>query len=99
MDIKHVNEDNFKSAIKNGVVLVDFSATWCGPCKMLLPVLEKLKNDIQIIKVDVDESEKLAIEYGVMSVPTLMIFKDGEVMDVKNGFMPEAILKSWIDSI
>lgn len=77
-----VNEEEFNEVLKeNKVVLVDFFATWCGPCRMLSPILEEIKEEnngkFEIVKVDVDESEKLARKFGIMSVPTMIIFQDG----------------------
>lgn len=84
MSIMHLNEENFnKEVMESGKpVLVDFFATWCGPCKMLAPILEEIaaeNPDFSIGKVDVDESTSLAGQYGVMSVPTLIFFKGGEI--------------------
>ena len=90
------NDDNFKELINEDLVLVDFFATWCGPCKMLAPVLEELK-DIKIVKVDVDEAPNTCKEYAIMSVPTLMIFKSGKMVSKKMGYMPLELLQSWID--
>ncbi len=84
MEIKHVNNDTFEDAIKENVVLVDFFATWCGPCKMLSPVLEQVAqevSDVSIAKLDIDESLEVAKQFGVMSVPTMIIFKDGKEVD------------------
>ena len=79
---KIVSTEEFREEIKNGVTLVDFFATWCGPCKMLAPVLEELATEMEgkakIIKVDIDESAELADEFRISSVPTMMIFKDGK---------------------
>ncbi|MBO4703652.1 MAG: thioredoxin, partial [Bacilli bacterium] len=78
--LKHVNNrDEFNELIKEGTVLVDFFATWCGPCKMLSPVLEELseESNVLIVKVDVDEAGPLAAQYGIQAVPTLMLFKNG----------------------
>lgn len=90
--IKHVNsEKEFDELVKEGKVLVDFFATWCGPCRMLAPNLEQLDADPtfepQIIKVDVDEVESLAIRYQVSSIPTLLYFVDGEIKNRGLGFM------------
>jgi len=96
----HGNSENFKELIEGDYVLVDFFATWCGPCKMLSPVLENIANarsEVKIVKVDIDESMDLAREYGIMSVPTLILFKKGQKVAVKNGFMPEPLLMSWIE--
>lgn len=98
MEIIHFNDDSFKEALAtNKTVLVDFYATWCGPCKMLAPVLEEigqeLTDDYIIGKVDVDEYFDLARSYGIMSVPTLLVFKKGEESLRSIGLKPkQAIL-------
>jgi len=98
--LKHINNrDEFYDAIKEGTVLVDFFATWCGPCKMLSPVLEALSNevDIPIIKVDVDEAGPIAAQFGIQAVPTLMLFKDGKRVDVRMGYQNKNQLLSFIN--
>ena len=100
MALVHGNESNFSDLTNHGLVLVDFFATWCGPCKMLSPVLEDLASDrseVAIVKVDIDENENLAKSYGIMSVPTLMLFKDGQLIDQKVGFLPKELLTKWIE--
>ena len=101
MSIVHVTEDDFQKEIESSnLVLVDFFANWCGPCKMLLPVLESValkKTDLKILKVNVDECETLARKYGVMSIPTLILFKEGNIISSQIGFMGEDDLISWID--
>lgn len=96
MAVLHVTDKNFKEETGSGVVLVDFYATWCGPCKMIAPVLVELDSEIgdkvKIVKVDVDESITTTSEFGVMSVPTLLMFKNGEVVDKVVGFQPKAAL-------
>lgn len=92
--------DNFNNEIKDGIVLVDFFATWCGPCKMQSPIIDSLKeerSDIKIIKVDVDKEEDVARTYGIMSIPTLMLFKDGKEVAKNVGFMPKEVLTNWIN--
>ena len=95
------NADDFQDLIKEGDVLVDFYATWCGPCKMLSPVLEgvaeKMKDKVTIVKVDVDRSPDLAAKFGVMSVPTMIMFKNGRQVDAFSGYMPEANLMANIE--
>ena len=86
---------NFNDIIKEKV-LVDFYANWCGPCKMLSPVLEKLGDDIKILKVNVDEYQDLAREYKVMSIPCLILFDNGKEIKRNLGFIPEAKLKEFI---
>ena len=98
--LKHVNNrDEFNELIKEGTVLVDFFATWCGPCKMLSPVLEELSNerDVLIIKVDVDEAGPLAAQYGIQAVPTLMLFKNGQRVDVRMGYQNKNPLLAFIN--
>lgn len=97
MTIEHVTDDNFASEIKEGLVLVDFWAPWCGPCKMIAPVLNEIDeekgNQVKIVKLNVDENSDTTSEYGVMGIPALILFKDGEKVDQAIGFQPkEAIL-------
>ena len=90
---------NFNEEIKGSIVVVDFFATWCGPCKMLSPILEKFANEhpeVKVIKVDVDDFTSIAREYGVTSIPTLVLFKDGVIVDKKIGFMDYNNLVKWI---
>lgn len=94
------NENNFKELINSDLVLVDFFATWCGPCRMLGPVLTDLANDrseLKIVKIDIDENANLAREYGVVSVPTLMLFKNGNLVAKKLGYMPKELITKWIE--
>lgn len=82
--VKYLENENFKEVIKEGIWIVDFYADWCGPCKMLGPVLEMLNNNV--LKVNVDSHENLATEFGVMSIPTICFFKDGELKNKVVGF-------------
>lgn len=95
------NENNIHDLINDELVLVDFYATWCGPCKMLAPILEDISNErsrVKIVKVDIDENEKLARTYGIMSVPTLILFKNGQQVNQRTGFIPKDDLMNWIES-
>lgn len=96
--IKHSNNENFNELVGEGRVLVDFFATWCGPCKMLSLVIEKFdkKNTIPIIKVDVDECEEVASKYKIFSVPTLIIFENGKEIKRKTGYMGLEELEKWV---
>lgn len=87
---------------KDGIVVVDFFATWCGPCKMLSPVFssieEEVKDKAQFLKVDIDQSMELAHKFKVSTVPTVIVFKNGQEMDRLVGFIPKASLKEKIES-
>lgn len=97
MALVKATDANFDEQIKEGVSLVDFWAPWCGPCKMIAPVLEDLAKDVEgkanIVKLDVDENQATAAKYEVMSIPTLIVFKDGEVVDKVVGFQPKEQLE------
>ncbi|KZL92696.1 thioredoxin [Clostridium magnum] len=100
---KVINSNEFQENVLNSgePVLVDFFAQWCGPCKMVAPVLEELSIEMEgktkVFKVDIDTSSDLSQKYGVMAVPTLMIFKNGEAVDKMVGFQPKEVLKSKLD--
>lgn len=101
--VKKINAEEFESlAKKSAVAVVDFSATWCGPCKMLAPVVEsvseKLADKVDFYNVDVDEAQDLAISYGVNSVPCLILMKNGQLKAQSVGFKPEAMIQNWIES-
>lgn len=97
--IKHLTkQDNFQEEIQGSLVLIDFYATWCGPCSMLAPVIEELDKqmDIKVIKIDVDELPAIAQQFRVMSIPTLVLFKDGKAVNVTMGYMPLEQLKAFV---
>lgn len=101
--VKKINSQEFAAeAMKAPVAVVDFNATWCGPCRMLAPVLEdlseKYEGKVSFYSVDVDESPALAMQFRVSSVPCLVLLKDGQFVDQSIGFRPEPQLTAWIDS-
>ncbi|MDW7617717.1 thioredoxin [Peribacillus simplex] len=100
MAIVNSTDQTFTTDTNEGVVLVDFWAPWCGPCKMIAPVLQELDTEIgdtaKIVKVDVDENQETAGKFGVMSIPTLIVLKDGEVVDKVVGFQPKEALAELI---
>ena len=99
--LKHINSvAEFDSEVKEGLVLVDFFATWCGPCKMLSPLLEEIANenpDLKVLKIDVDEVGPLAAKFGIQAIPTLILFKDGERKDTKLGYQNKNQLLGFIN--
>ena len=100
--IIHVdNLNEFNEKIVSGRVLVDFFATWCGPCKMLAPVLEQIDErgeagDLLIVKVDVDEAGEIAGKYGIQSIPTLILFENGKAVKSQLGYMPKPQLLNFL---
>jgi thioredoxin 1 len=90
-------EADFNNTINEGTVLVDFYATWCGPCRMLSPELEQVET-VDVIKVDIDELPTVSTTHGIMSVPTLMVFKDGEMLGRVSGYMPKDAIEEWVQS-
>ena len=96
MEIIHLEKENFKELIKEKV-LVDFYANWCGPCKMLSPILERTNSELKVIKVDVDSFEDLARKYGVMRIPTLILFENGKEIKRNIGFISEEQLEKFLN--
>jgi len=98
---KELDEKSFKAHISGGLALVDFWAPWCGPCQMLGPVIEQLSSemkDVKIGKLNVDEFGDLAGQYQVSGIPTIILFKKGEMVDRRTGVSPKSELKKWIES-
>lgn len=95
--MKYLEKNNFDDEIKEGLWLVDFFTTWCGPCQMMNPILENL--DVNVLKVDVDKFGDLSNKYGIMSVPTLIFFKDGKKIEQLIGFQDEETMEEIIDNL
>ena len=98
-----ITDSNFDEEIKNTQIpiLVDFWAEWCGPCKQIGPILEDIgeakKDKLKILKLNVDENPLTPQKFGVRGIPTLMLFKDGKLVDTKVGSLPKNMLESWLD--
>lgn len=103
MATKSVNDNEFENEVlqSDSPVLVDFWAEWCGPCKALSPLLDEIAGEmdgkIKVVKVNIEEAPEAPTKYGVRGVPTLMLFKDGQVVDTRVGGMPKAQLTEWVE--
>ncbi|MGP1394154.1 MAG: thioredoxin TrxA [Inquilinaceae bacterium] len=102
---KHVTDASFDQDVLNakGPVLVDFWAEWCGPCKMIAPALEDLAGEmgdkVRVAKLNIDDNPGTPNKYGVRGIPTLMLFKDGQVAATKIGALPKSALRQWVESV
>lgn len=102
MALIHLEKEDFNEIIKKDLTVVDFFATWCGPCKMLSPVIEELStkiDDVKFVKVDVDKHEEIARTYGIMSVPTIIFFRDGKEVRRHVGFTSGDKIKEIIEEV
>jgi thioredoxin 1 len=101
--IKHISDDSFSSDVLQAdkPVLVDYWAEWCGPCKMIAPILDDVSKDydgrVQVAKMNVDENSQIPAKYGIRGIPTLMLFKDGQLAATKVGAMTKAQLTAFLD--
>ena len=102
-EIAAVTDDNFATEVEghDGLVLVDFWAEWCGPCRKLTPIVQELADEygdkLKVVKLDVEGNRSVAGKYAIMSIPALLLFSDGELKDKKVGVQPKSALTSWID--
>ena len=102
MSVKAVSDSDFEAEVINSdiPVMVDFWAEWCGPCKALMPVVEEIAGEmgdkVKIVKINIEEAPETPTKYGLRGVPTLMLFKDGKVVDTRVGGMPKAQLSDWL---
>ena len=102
-EILNLNQSNFSTTIhnENKLILVDFWAEWCAPCKMLAPILEEISKDLEekilICKVNLDENQDLASKFSIKSIPTLLLFENGKLKDTKVGLLSKMDLLNWID--
>ncbi|AMB94655.1 thioredoxin [Aerococcus sanguinicola] len=99
--VQALTDANFEAETQDGLVLVDFWATWCGPCRMQSPVIEQLDDEmgdqVKFTKVDVDENQETARQFGIMSIPTLLIKKDGEAVETLIGYTPKEKLEQILE--
>lgn len=98
MAIKPINDQNFNSETDSGLVVIDFNATWCPPCKMMNPIVEKMADDladkVSFKSLDIDENQQTAMQMQVQGIPTFIVKKDGQIVDRIVGFTPEPVFKS-----
>ncbi len=103
MALEHANDANFADLVKNGITLVDFWASWCGPCRMFGPIFEAVSNqisDVNFVKFEIDETNRRTpAKYGIRSIPSILAFKDGEVIEARTGLMDPETLTNWITEL
>ncbi|MGE0108511.1 MAG: thioredoxin [Bdellovibrionales bacterium] len=101
-NVKHITDADFDAEVTNtaGLVLVDFWAEWCGPCRQLGPVIDELAasmaDKVKVVKANVDQAQETAAKFGIRSIPTLILFKDGQPLETKVGGMPKQALEAWL---
>lgn len=99
--VKKINASQFNEVTESKYAIVDFNATWCGPCRMLGPVFEEVSNELEgkadFFAVDVDENQALAIKNGIQSIPAIVVFKNGEIVNRQVGFIPKAQLIDFVE--
>ena len=103
MSVKHANDANFTEMVKDGISLVDFWASWCGPCRMFGPIFESVSDkisDVNFVKFEIDESNRrVPAQYGIRSIPSVMAFRNGELVEARTGLMDAETLTDWISEL
>ncbi|MBR3510671.1 MAG: thioredoxin [Alphaproteobacteria bacterium] len=103
MALKHANDETFDSAISGGLTLVDFWASWCGPCQMFGPIFESVSDnikDVNFVKFEIDDvNRRTPAKFGIRSIPSVLAFKNGELKEARSGLMDEETLEQWIEEL
>ena len=103
MAVQHANDENFVQMIDSGITLVDFWATWCGPCRMFGPIFESVSEqmtDVRFVKFEIDETNRRTpAKYGIRSIPSVLAFKNGELVEARTGLMDADTLVTWINEL
>lgn len=103
MALKHANDENFDSLIQDGLTLVDFWASWCGPCQMFGPIFESVSDmqpDVNFVKFEIDDvNRRTPAKFGIRSIPSVLAFKNGEIKEARTGLMDEETLIQWIKEL
>ena len=103
MALQHANDETFDTMIGNGITLVDFWATWCGPCRMFGPIFESVSEkmtDVNFVKFEIDETNRRTpAKFGIRSIPSILAFKNGELVEARTGLMDEETVVSWINEL
>ena len=103
MALQHANDENFAGLIGDGITLVDFWATWCGPCRMFGPIFESVSEkmpDVNFIKFEIDDTNRRTpAKYGIRSIPSVLAFKNGELVEARTGLMDEETVTTWINEL
>ena len=103
MALQHANDETFDSLVQNGLTLVDFWASWCGPCQMFGPIFENVAEDehgVNFVKFEIDEgNRRTPAKFGIRSIPSVLAFKDGELKEARTGLMDEDTLEQWIKEL
>ena len=103
MSLKHANDETFESMISDGLTLVDFWASWCGPCQMFGPIFEETSEsipDVNFLKFEIDDTNRrIPAKFGIRSIPSVLAFKNGELKEARTGLMDGETLKQWIDEL
>jgi len=103
MALQHANDANFQDTIQNGLTLVDFWATWCGPCRMFGPIFESVSEnvpDVNFVKFEIDETNRATpVKFGIRSIPTVLAFRDGTLIEARTGLMDQETVIAWIKEL